>query len=362
MNIIVFDVAAEHGGALTILNEFYNYVKNNPTPNVKWTFILSTPCLESTEHVNVKNYPWVKKSWFHRLYFDYFVAPKLVKDFKSDKIFSLQNICIPKTDIPQILYVHQPLPFSEIKFSIFENYKFWIYQNVVSKLIINSIKKSIFVIVQTNWMKAAIKALSGKKDTDILVCPPTLDILVNHKFIDCKENRKLFFYPASAIVYKNHRVIIDACRILKKRNIDVKVIFTIEEKTNSLAVKLKKLCALYDLDINFIGNISREEVMSLYSRSILIFPSKLETFGLPLLEAMYCNCPIIASDLNYSHEVLQDYFNAEYFNSNNAAELADLMHMFMNDRPVKSYSSQKSNRNDILSWEKIISLICDNSI
>ena len=68
MKIMVFDVPADSGGALTILNQYYDKAVKD-TEN-EWIFIISTPILKSKMNVKVVNFPWVKKSWFHRLYFD----------------------------------------------------------------------------------------------------------------------------------------------------------------------------------------------------------------------------------------------------------------------------------------------------
>lgn len=84
-----------------------------------------------------------KRSWLHRLYFDKFIAHKLVTKYKVDEVLSLQNVIIPKTKIKQTLYIHQPLPFIDKKYKITENIRFWIYQNIISKFIFKSIKKQI---------------------------------------------------------------------------------------------------------------------------------------------------------------------------------------------------------------------------
>ena len=75
MDIMVFDVPAESGGALSILNAFYQEVLDNKNENINWIFVLSNLNYKETENISILNFPWVKKSWFHRLYFDYFVAP-----------------------------------------------------------------------------------------------------------------------------------------------------------------------------------------------------------------------------------------------------------------------------------------------
>jgi glycosyltransferase involved in cell wall biosynthesis len=53
-----------------------------------------------------------------------------------------------------------------------------------------------------------------------------------------------------------------------------------------------------------LGPLKREEVFErLKDSNGLIFPSRAETFGLPLLEAMATRTPILASELDFSRDV-----------------------------------------------------------
>jgi len=226
MRIMVFDVPAESGGALTILNHYYETATKDKEN--EWIFVLSTPELEEIENVKVLNYPWIKKSWFHRLYFDKSIAYKLVEKYQVDEILSLQNVVVPRVKVKQTLYLHQPLPFVEKKYSIFENFKFWLYQNIISKMIFKSIRVADKVIVQTKWiMDAAIEKANVKKEKFIL-SQPELNILDKKLYASDGKSDKMFFYPASGLVYKNHEVIVNACKILKDKGIsNYKVIFTL---------------------------------------------------------------------------------------------------------------------------------------
>ena len=65
--ILIFNVAAQDGGALTVLNYYYEKaIKNYEN---EYVFILSNVLLNSTENVKVLNYGWIKKSWIHRIFF-----------------------------------------------------------------------------------------------------------------------------------------------------------------------------------------------------------------------------------------------------------------------------------------------------
>lgn len=321
MRIMVFDVPAEKGGALTILNQYYDKAITD-TDN-DWIFVISTPALKQTENVKVINIPWIKKSWFHRLYFDRFVASKLVDEYKPEEILSLQNVIIPNVNVKQTLYLHQPLPFVEKKYRITENFKFWMYQNVINKMIYKSIREADKVIVQTKWiMNAAIEKVNVGKDKFILK-QPELNVKVKKLYNAAEKKDKLFFYPASGLVYKNHEVIVNACKLLKDRGIsNYKVVFTLKGDENQHIRMLKHLVTEGGLPIEFIGSIDIETVYEYYSKSILIFPSYIETFGLPMLEAKMHESPILASDCAFSHEILDGYDKVDFFDPFNSSDLA----------------------------------------
>jgi glycosyltransferase involved in cell wall biosynthesis len=57
-------------------------------------------------------------------------------------------------------------------------------------------------------------------------------------------------------------------------------------------------------NIHYLGRVSDEELVRLYNEAVgFISPSLYEGFGLPLLEAMSCGCPVLASDIPASREV-----------------------------------------------------------
>lgn len=326
MNIMVFDVPAINGGALSVLNDFYNEVAESNDKSINWIFVLSTPTLKETNNIKVLRFPWVKKSWGHRIYFDQFIAPKLVKQYQVDKVFSLQNVTIPHVKCKQILYVHQSLPFVDYKFTFKDNKLFWVYQNIIGRNIINSIKKAQRVIVQTGWMKKACVERTQVDSQKIEVIPPVINLEVKGNFKTSDGSLSTFFYPASGAEYKNHQLILDACREIKKiSDKKYKVIFTLNGNENSYVSDLYKQVQKEQLPICFEGPKTREEVFDMYTKSILIFPSYIETLGLPLLEAREHKGFVLASNCPFSNEVLSNYENAYYFDPFNFRELTTLI-------------------------------------
>lgn len=109
-------------------------------------------------------------------------------------------------------------------------------------------------------------------------------------------------------------------------------------------------------NIIFYGKVTDEELSSLYKGAIaVVLPSLMEGFGLPILEAMSNNCPVLASDIPLFREVGQDaviYFDP-YSVSDMTEKMKDVCSNDLNHR-------NKNKENGLLvakkfSWEKTAS-------
>src|SRR5699024_594196 len=101
-----------------------------------------------------------------------------------------------------------------------ENRLLWVYQNIIGKNIIKSVKKADRVIVQSEWMKRACIEKIEVKSEKIEVIPPQINTHITKYFQPSKDSFRTFFYPANGLNYKNHRIIVDACLELRKQNIE----------------------------------------------------------------------------------------------------------------------------------------------
>ncbi|QUO20841.1 glycosyltransferase [Clostridiaceae bacterium Marseille-Q4143] len=323
MRTLVYDVAADSGGAATVLQSFYEEFKKD-TEN-EYIFVLSVYELPETENIKVLNFPEVKKSMLHRLYFDHFVAHKLVKKYKADRVLSLQNIELPHTNVPQTVYEHNALPFSEYKFKPWEAFRPWYSQQILGRMMKKSIRRAEKVLVQTNWMKEEIIRQCGIPADRVEVKFPPVKMLKTHPW-KMDETCPTFFYPAGPPAYKNHRTFLKACELLKEQGMeDYRVIWTVTGEENEGMKKLKAEAEEKQLPIEFIGPVPRTQLFEQYASSVLVFPSYIETIGLPLLEARSVGAPILSADCLYARDGVGDYERAEFYPPMDAEKLRWLL-------------------------------------
>ncbi len=311
MNVLVYDVAASNGGALTILKCFYAIHKEDKKNN--YFYVLSDKYVEETENIKVIVDGKVKKSWFHRVCFDLFGVKKIIKKYKIDEVLSLQNVIVPFCKLKQTVYEHNAIPFCEYKFRFFENKKMWIYQNVIGKLMINSIRKADAVIVQTEWMKQAISKHLPKGNAKVTVEFPKVDIPEDISY--SKQDKLVFFYPANYSSFKNHYNLVRAFALLddciKEK---MQVVFTLNGDENKYISEINSFCQKEKINVTWTGLLDRNVIFDYYKSSILVFPSYIETVGLPLFEAKKVGSPIVCSELAYSKNIVGDYEKVVFFN------------------------------------------------
>ncbi|MEB2274185.1 glycosyltransferase [Bacillus sp. ILBB4] len=364
MKILVLNVAASSGGALSILNDFYNYVKENDQNN-DWVFLLSTPQLKERENIKIINTSWIKKSWIHRLYWDLVEVRKIINNIKPDIILSLQNTGALGVDIPQIIYLHQLIPFQETKnFSFLKKGEFMyaVYQKIIGRLIKTSITSANYTIVQTDWLKNILIKKTKLNNDNILVIPPSLNIpFCSEKEMEkVKENinnKKTFFYPAKPLIYKNHMAIINGTKFLVNKGYsDFLIELTIDANGDKCPNTILEEMRFAKRQFNLTGFLEREEVLNKYKNSILIMPSYIESFCLPLEEAKRMGGMILAPDLPYAKEVLKNYPNVLFFNPFDPKSLADQMERILNND--FNYRTMKMpEHKNVNSWDKLLDLL-----
>jgi glycosyltransferase involved in cell wall biosynthesis len=235
-----------------------------------------------------------------------------------DRIISLNNVKISRTKIHQTIYLHQSLPFYKINFNFFTETYLWMVKNFVGILIKYSVKRVDEVIVQSYWLKKRVVKQLNLDPQKVQVEFPKLDISeikIDLGPLKLEQNKLSFIYPAGYIKYKNHDLIINALKLLNPEDlklIDIK--FTLSSNENKKVNSMFKKAQRNNLPISFVGYRSKNEIYDYYKTHLLLFPSEIETFGLPLLEARTMNTGIICLKTDFTEEILQDYQKVSYFN------------------------------------------------
>lgn len=308
--IIVNATALDKSGALSILKQFIDNIHDD---GCNWLLFVSNKLSLTTQNNNIRIEPISDvKSMHKRLWWDTFGINKWLKINNIEPIacVSLQNtgFRVAKNDIPKFIYYHQSIPFYPYKWNIFkrEHRPLWFYKYIYPFFVKLFLTKDTTVFVQLDFIRNGFARRYKHPLNKIEVYSPSILTPSFKESINISlDGSKLnLFYPATDFFYKNHQIIIDAINECD----DVKVFFTIPHK--NLGDK-----------ISCIGSLPYDEVCQMYkSCDALLFPSYIETFGLPLIEAALTGLPILAADLPYAREVLDGYEGVRFvkYNSKDA--------------------------------------------
>lgn len=186
-------------------------------------------------------------------------------------------------------------------------------------------------IVQTPTMKRLLEIKTlGKMPIHIL---PFMDLPKDYSFSSAPEvftkyDHYDFLYVASGEPHKNHIRTVEAWCILAKEGLFPSLRLTLDEvRFSTLCQDIEQLRQRHGLKIINLGLLPHSDVLLLYIYvDALIYPSKLESFGLPLIEAMHAGLPVLASELDY----VRDLFDPEQtFDPDSAVSIARAVKRFI---------------------------------
>ncbi len=361
-NIVVNYIAATTGGAYTILVKFLDSVfHDTKAKEFKWIVFVSLQELSkyNCEHINVINIK--SNNWITRIHWDLFGLPRWLKrnNINVYSICSLQNTGIPFVKAPQYVYIHQPLILARhLKLKWFE-YKIKIYRFIYFYSVKLSIRKHDKIIVQTKWMKDGLIKQFKFAEENIIILKPELNIEVNNKKIPDQYSYRLFYPAIPHASYKNHELIIRSINKLKEINPHlfnkIEILFTSDSDYNKVSRYYDSLIKKLNLDdkISWCGYLNSNEMDINYLDSdIILFPSKLESLGLPLVEAAYRNKNIFTLNNSFSHELLDGYKGVNFL-ENDPVEWANIINEFYK----KDFSQNIIQDNFNLNKEENINIV-----
>ena len=122
-----------------------------------------------------------------------------------------------------------------------------------------------------------------------------------------KIKKNFIFYPTQIRPYKNVEVILEAISLLKQK-FGIELTLVLTGKMSSYPPVLE-LCHKLNLtnSVIEIGSISQEDLYGLYELADLSVVPTLSEGGFPwqALEAIYCSCPVVLSDIPVVRERLE---------------------------------------------------------
>ena len=166
---------------------------------------------------------------------------------------------------------------------------------------------------------------------------------------------RYLFYPANPWPHKNHLRLMTAFKLYKERNKgDVRLVLSGRLKNETVLGKDLAASAGIGASVLDLGFIPFEDLCGVYSGAeALIFPSLFEGFGIPVLEAMACGCPMAVARATTLPEIAGDA--ALYFDPTSVEEMASCMARITNDQEIRDdLAARGHQRVQAYSWSRIV--------
>lgn len=322
--IVVSAVNLVVGGTLTILRDCLSYLSTLDKNEFRVIALVNNKALVGVEGVEYIELAWPKRNWINRLWCEYVYMYRLSRKLAPVYLWLSLHDTTPNVKADRrAVYCHNPFPFYDWKVKelymcpkivLFSLFSYYIYRV--------NIYKNDWVIMQQKWIKDAFARMYKLDDRKMLVALPIKkDCHVDH--VPFVKSAYTFLYASSANSHKNFETLCEAARLLESEvgSDKFKVILTISGKENKYANWLSKKWGEVE-SIEFADFMSRERLYGYYNEvDCFIFPSKVETWGLPISEFGVTGKPMLLADRPYAHETAANTMFTSFFNPDDPQEL-----------------------------------------
>lgn len=300
----------------------------------------------------------IRRTWTRFLY-EQLIMPLTLARLKVDLLYSPAEVTTLLAPCKTVLGIQNFTPYyrSGRGYGLTGNLRLKVLR-WLAKLSAKRSKKIIFVSLGSQRYIANALAIDSNKATTIYhgidfekfavsaTDKTTLALMLSDGYILC---------VSEIVPNKNCETLIEAYARLDSQLVAQHHLVIVGKiSSKSYYKRLLDLVSQYKIEgkVVFTGEIAPDSMPLVYQKaSLFVLPSRLETFGMPLIEAMAAGVPIIASNAPAIPEITGDA--ALLFNPNDPVQLANLMTKLLCDKGLRELLVSKGrSRARQFSWEK----------
>jgi glycosyltransferase involved in cell wall biosynthesis len=287
-------------------------------------------------------------------------VPAALKKHKADVFVSPDGFCSLTASVPQCVAVHDlsflhfPTHIKKTHLLFYKRYtpKFLAKAKTITTVSDFS-KQDIIKHYKTPGEKINIIYSAAKE-----IFKPADDIIKEEIKNNCTGGKEYFIYVGAVHPRKNLLNILKAFSVFKKRqqsNFKLVIAGRLAWKNDKLMESLKTY--KYREDVIMPGYVEENKLVNLLASAYcLVYPSLYEGFGVPPLEAMQCNVPVITSLSSSMQEICGDA--ALYADPQNHTDIADKMMQVYKDETLRTWLIKKGNEvSKQYSWDRTADLL-----
>ncbi|MBK9464337.1 MAG: glycosyltransferase family 4 protein [Chitinophagaceae bacterium] len=332
-------------------------------PEHEFIFIFDRPYdkrfLFSNNIKTVVTGPAARHPLLWKLWYDIKV-PVILKRYKVDVFVSCDGFCSLGTKVPQCLVVHD-LAFLHYPSAIKKSHLLF-YKRYTPKFL----GKAISIATVSEFSKKDIIAQYGTDAKKINVVYNGVKEIFNPINNDAKatiknkytDGKEYFIYAGSIHPRKNLITLLKAFSVFKKRqqtNMKLVLAGRLAWQYESFEKDLKSY--KYRNDVVLTGYVEDAVLADIIGAAYaLVYPSLFEGFGVPVLEAMRCDVPVITSADSAMQEIAKDA--ALYADANSHTDIANKMMLLYKDENLRKELILKGRQIvKQYSWDKTATLL-----
>lgn len=194
-------------------------------------------------------------------------------------------------------------------------------------------RTSRHIIAPTNYVKNAYAEFAGIPKSKITVTYEAADTAIKDETPVELPFQKFLLYVGQQSDYKNIRRLGDAHQQLLEQHPDLGLVL-VGKKTTAHERNEAYFTERGYTGVHFTGFVSDEQLAWLYRHcEAYVFPSLMEGFGLPGLEAMAYGAPVVSSD----HTCLPEVYGeaAWYFDPEDAQDMTERIAQVLDDKKLR---------------------------
>lgn len=275
------------------------------------------------------------------------VSPDIIHVQSTILSYSTAAAMAAKT-YPTLLTIHG-LKSDEMKF----NHKYFLLQDLISRFNEKyALSKIPNIIVCSPQMEIRVKRFTN---SEISIIPNGIDMKDVDKHYDViRMNSPSLLYVGALSRIKGVDILLNALPIIIEvfPNLCLYIIGSGSEENY-----LKRLVLKLGIEnhVTFIGHLDSDNIFPYYmSCDLFVLPSRYESFGIVLLEAMSCGKPVISADVGGIPSIILDGINGVLFRSDDSNDLAETaISLLKNKKRLMKMGSLCKKTAKEFSWDQI---------
>lgn len=366
--IVVSAVNIRKGGTLTILNDCLRYLSQLASRGDVRVVAIVHRCelcfFTGIEYIEI---PSSVNNWAFRLWNEYFRFHKISKKIGHIHFWLSLHDTTPRVKADcQAVYCQTAFPFYRWKWrDVLMDYKIPLFAMLTRYAYRINVRKNRYLIVQQEWLRKSLGQLLRISEGKFVVFPPATKPISLFSDTKAEDSPTTFLYAATADCHKNFEVLCEATKLLERQLGEGKfqTLITIDGTENRYAAYLKRRWGDVP-SLKFAGFQPQQRLLDLYAKvDCLVFPSEVETWGLPISEFAYTKKPMLLADLPYAHETAAGSNLVAFFDTNDANELKCRMYdVYCKNLQRFSNIKQRSVKMPaVCSWSELFQLLLLNS-